>query len=118
MNPSTPQQKECQAAFAESSQAVIKACAWQREALREGDIESNGPKVVAQIEQPGPHRSFRRPTGRRQHLLVMRAPATTAEHKFKQTDLRRMKGDDDFLYHYSEGDDGRLGRINGPTRSV
>jgi len=54
LNPSTPQQKECQAAFAESSQAVIKACAWQREALREGDIESNGPKVVAQIEQPGP----------------------------------------------------------------
>ena len=61
-------------------------------------MESNGPKVVAQIEQPGPHRSFRRPTGRRQHLLVVRAPATTAEHKFKQTDLRRMKGDDDFLY--------------------
>jgi len=29
-----------------------------------------------------------------------------------------MKGDDDFLYHYSEGDDGRFGRINGPTRSV
>ncbi|MBX9150082.1 hypothetical protein [Rhodococcus qingshengii] len=40
------------------------------------------------------------------------AEATTAEHKFKKSDLRRIKADDEFLYHYEDGDP-KLGRING-----
>ncbi|WQB75708.1 hypothetical protein SCD75_09585 [Prescottella equi] len=39
------------------------------------------------------------------------APATTSEHKFKQTDLRKVQGSDSFYYHFKQGEHG--GRVKG-----